>query len=178
MTVLGPAHDDDRLLEERARSLARPVEAASATATAHVVVRVGDQALALPARQLRQVTAIAPITLAPSPLDAVVGVLPLRGHIVAAVDLAVVLGLSAVSPLQERAVVVVDDGAEGTALLVDAIDGLQDLDGDPETVDPPLSGELTRASDAGPRRLSVDALLQSLDGPSQRQHPDSPEGHP
>lgn len=151
-TPLAP-EDDAAILEDRARSLARPAATALTDTELHVVVRVGGNRLALPAAGARHVTGPKPLAALPTGGEPIVGVAPILGQNVAVVDLATLLDVASELPLARRPLLVVDDGDEAVALLVDEIETLT-------TVQVSTTEESVGAApdDPGPRALVGDVV--------------------
>lgn len=168
------APDVETVLDARAEALARRRED-PAQLTLHVVVILGDHRFAVVASRARHVSRARPITLAPSHLEAMAGVVPLHGTVLAAFDLSTVLGVLAAKPAPDRNLVVVDDGGEGMALLVDDVEGLAELDiasFDTDTT----TGGLTRSGPGDLRLVDVDAVLSRLGSSNPPAH-QPPGGH-
>jgi purine-binding chemotaxis protein CheW len=86
-----------------------------------VAIRVAGQDFGLPVIQVRDVLRhwqLTPVPLAPR---AVAGLLNLRGHIVTAIDLRLRLGLPSEGGRSEATLVVVENGSELYALVVDRV---------------------------------------------------------
>ena len=164
--VITPAAeaDDASVLAERARALAAPKgDDRGRAGIPHVVVVVGGHQVALPAARIRHVSA--PQRLAPLPTSAhpVVGLAPILGQLVAVIDLGAALHAPSDLPTAQRPLVLLDDGTEALALLVDAVESLLDIDVAAGTPDASL-GELTSTARAGVRVLHIDALLDASRG--------------
>jgi chemotaxis signal transduction protein len=86
---------------------------------AHVRVRAGGEHYALPVEGVREITPRGRITPVPGAPPAVLGVWNLRGDVVAAVDLATILGLAPDDG--EGRVVVVEDGELRAGLAVEEV---------------------------------------------------------
>jgi purine-binding chemotaxis protein CheW len=87
-----------------------------------VAVRVADEEFALPVMQVRDVLRHRQLTPVPLAPRAVAGLLNLRGHIVTAIDLRLRLGLPPRVEGSEASLVVVENGSELYALVVDSVD--------------------------------------------------------
>lgn len=156
---------DDAVLDERARLLARSVAARPLDAELHLIVRVGASRLAVPAARARHVTGPQPLAALPAGAAPIVGVAPILGQNVAVVDLGTLLDVVASAPVARRSLLVVDDGEESLALLVDAIETLTMVETAAITAasaDATGRGELTGDAAGGLRVLRVDALLAAL----------------
>lgn len=157
--LVGRSADAQQLLDERARLLARPIESQHGRNTSvHVIVRLGEHRLAISVERIRRVGSAKPITPAPSSVPALVGIVQMHGHVLPVVDLSAALDVTTDVPHHERQIVVVDDRADGVALLVDELEGLADVEVGDTARELPL-GNLTRSDHGGPRRLHVDALI-------------------
>lgn len=162
LTDLGslPGSDDDeRVLAARALALAVPVEESHAATELHVVLRVGDHRLGIPADRARHVAPPRHLTPVPAGPPAVVGVAALLGGIVAVADLADLVGAASGLPREQRPLLVVGDGVDVLALLVDAVEELVALEVAAIDDGGPGDGALTGAPVGGLRRLDLDALL-------------------
>lgn len=176
MTGDGETLDSETILAARAEALARPLEG-SAQRTLYVIAVLGDQRVAIVATRAQHVSAAHPVTLVPSQLDAMAGIVALHGTVVAAVDLAAVLGVPAGKAVPERDLVVVDDGGEALALLVDDVEGLAELD-DASFDRPDASTlELAVPGPGGIRLLNVDAVISRI-SPARSSAPQPSGGHP
>ena len=97
---------------------------------------VRGQELALPIADVRETLPIQPITRVVLTPACLAGVFSLRGDIVPAIDLAVLLGLARTEVRDDSRIVVIDHAA-GTAGIV--VDRLRDLRAIGETIEPPPS---------------------------------------
>ncbi len=86
----------------------------------HVLFRVGDVALALPASVVLQMESFSGATAVPGAPPFVLGIVQLRGRVVPVVDLRVRFGLAPVPPTQDARVVVGEHGGRAVALLADS----------------------------------------------------------
>jgi purine-binding chemotaxis protein CheW len=93
-----------------------------------VAVRVADEVFALPVMQVRDVLQHRQLTPVPLAPRAVAGLLNLRGHIVTAIDLRLRLGLPPRVEDSEVSLVVVENGSELYALVVDRVDDVLRLE--------------------------------------------------
>lgn len=166
------------VLDERARALARPTDVAVRQDGAlHVVVRVGPHRIAVPASRARQCSAPQPIaTLPVGGGRKLLGLVPTSAGVVAVADLAELLDVTAAVPMAQRPMVVIDDGGEGLALLVDDLDALAEIEIASDTAD---TDALTVAGpEPGMRILDVDALLEALADPDRPQLHQTPGAPP
>lgn len=118
------SHDDDaRILERRARALARPVEARaerrSEPGAAHAVFEAGTDRFAIDARYVLQVERLSGLVPVPGLPSYVRGVTMLRGEVVAVIDLRILLGLSSRGLTDLSRLVVLGEDAMEIAVLVD-----------------------------------------------------------
>ena len=106
-----------------------------------VTIRIGSQDFGVPVMQVRDVLGhqrLTPVPLAPR---AIAGLLNLRGRIVTAIDLRTRLGLPRLAVGSEAAHVVVENGSERYALVVDGVGDVlhvdeRQLDAVPPSLDP------------------------------------------
>jgi purine-binding chemotaxis protein CheW len=101
-----------------------------------VCFELRGQELALPIASVRETLPIQPITRVVLTPPHLAGVFSLRGDIVPAIDLAVLLGLARTEVHDDSRIVVVDHG-EGTAGIV--VDRLRDLRTIEQALEPPPS---------------------------------------
>lgn len=166
------------VLDQRARALARPSDvAARKDGALHVVVRVGPHRIAVPASKARQCSAPQPIaTLPVGGGRKLLGLVPTSAGVVAVADLAELLGVIAAVPMAQRPMVVVDDGGEGLALLVDDLDALAEIEIASDRAD---TDALTMAGpEPDVRILDVDAVLEALADPDRPQVHQTPGALP
>ena len=93
-----------------------------------VAIRIGNQDFGVPVMQVRDVLRhqhVTPVPLAPR---AIAGLLNLRGRIVTAIDLRTRLGLAPQAATSETADVVVENGGEVYALVVDGVGDVMPVD--------------------------------------------------
>jgi purine-binding chemotaxis protein CheW len=131
----------------------------------HVVFRVGAERFALPLEAVREVVLPQPpFARVPRVSEAVLGVMNLRGRVVAVVDLAALVGLGA-QPLREGAgqVLILDQGKRAIGLLIGAVVGVEPLEQPAEDVRALVRGVV--ASGAGAVTLLCgEALLAAAAG--------------
>lgn len=149
--------DAEEVLAARARALAAPPEGARAPTELHLVLVTGGNLLAVPAHRVRHVAAPKPVTVVPMAPAAVVGIAPVLGGIVAVADLALLVGTGNAVPQEQQTLVLVDDGADPLALLVDGVEELVSLEAFDDSS--PGGGALAGPPTDGLRRLNLDALL-------------------
>lgn len=183
MTTQSSPRDDGpdvaAVLEARAHALARPADDAAARqhGVLHLVVRVGPHRIAVPASKARQCSPPQPVaTLPASGGGKLLGLVPTSAGVVAVADLADLLDVTAAIPIAQRPMVVVDNGGEGLALLVDELEALADIEIASVTNH---TGALTVAGpQPGTRVLDVDALLEALADPDRPQLHQTPGALP
>ena len=107
----------------------------------HVRVRAGGEHYALPVEGVREITRRDPITPVPGAPAAVLGVWNLRGDVVAAIDLAAMLGLAPGDC--EGRIVVVEEGLLHAGLAVEEVLEVEAL---PTTLEPTDSPFLVGAT--------------------------------
>jgi purine-binding chemotaxis protein CheW len=109
----------------------------------HVRVRAGGEHYALPVEGVREIARRDRITPVPGAPDTVLGVWNLRGDVIAAVDLATMLGLGLAAGAEEEGrIVVAEEGGLRAGLAVEAVIGVGAL---PEVVEPAESEYLEGA---------------------------------
>lgn len=116
----------------------------------HVRVRAGGEQYALPVdgvREIAEMAAISPVPGAPAEL---LGVWNLRGDVLAAVDLAGLLGLEAAG--EPRRIVVAEDGEVRAGLVVESVADIGEL---PEALEPADSRFLSASSLLGRTPVGV-----------------------
>jgi purine-binding chemotaxis protein CheW len=107
----------------------------------HVRVRAGGEHYALPVSGVREITELGPITPVPGAPPHLLGVWNLRGDVLAALDLAALLGLISVD--EPARIVVAEHGEVRAGLLVEAVAGVGPL---PQALEPAPSGYLSAAT--------------------------------
>jgi chemotaxis signal transduction protein len=116
--------------------------------TPHVRVRVGCEHYALPVEHVLEIVELATVTAVPGSPAGVLGVHVLRGEVIAAADLATVLGLTS-DQTPQRLVVAGSGDSRRAGLAVDEVVGVETLG--------PLSHE--REGDCVPATARVDGTL-------------------
>lgn len=150
-------------LRQVAERIAREIDAAQAVPAQSrpraVVFRVGEARLALPLTSVREVVMPRPLSRVPRAPEAVLGIMNLRGRVVAVVDL--VLGLSGEQGRQARGptpkvpgqaldggrILLFERGRREIGLLVSEVEGIEAL------------GASTPLVDAEALGASLDALM-------------------
>jgi len=99
-----------------------------------VCFEVRGQELALPIASVRETLPIQPITRVVLTPPALAGVFSLRGDIVPAIDLAVLLGLAPTEIHDDSRIVVIDSDYGAAGIVVDRLRDLRTLD---EALEPP-----------------------------------------
>ncbi|MEA2624968.1 MAG: purine-binding chemotaxis protein CheW [Candidatus Binatota bacterium] len=117
------AAETARVLQERARLLARPSERDRTGETLSVLAfTLGGERYALETRHLREILRPTPVAPVPGLPEYVLGVTSLRGEILAVVDLRILLGLPA-GPASDRArLIVLGDRFAEFAIVAEAIE--------------------------------------------------------
>jgi chemotaxis signal transduction protein len=108
----------------------------------HVRVRAGGEQYALPVQGVREITRRERITPVPGAPAGVLGVWNLRGDVIAAVDLASLLGLEGAADSDEARMVVAEHGELRAGLTVEAVTEVGPL---PATIEPAESDYLSGA---------------------------------
>ena len=149
----------DRILRQRARTLARRGETGGAVAEPCLLLRVGDHRLALPAARARHVLPTGPVAVVPGVAAAVRGVTCVMGELVPVVELRALVDATTKQPRDGRQLVVVDDGDHPLGLEVDGVETIVDLQIDEASSAGRTPGDLTCPLRGGLRLLVLDALL-------------------
>jgi chemotaxis signal transduction protein/DNA-binding transcriptional ArsR family regulator len=135
----------------------------------HVIFELGEEACALPVRQVREVMRHEPPRRVPSTLPGLLGVRDVRGALLGVHDLATVLGHPAGEPTS--LLVVHDHAGRVSGLAVGAIHGVEPIE--PGTLHAPPTDAPGVAALATGRRglvlvLDADGLLETVRGPASR----------
>lgn len=153
----GLSAEASRILEERARDLARPLgdEATAASTLALVTFARGESAYALPASDAIAVVPVCDPTPVPGTPPAVRGVVNHRGRILAAVDVGRVLSAEEQSASEPELGIVVASGPVWFVLLSDTVPELVAVE----------ESDVTAATDGaeGPVRGVTGAMAAVLD---------------
>jgi purine-binding chemotaxis protein CheW len=155
------------VLEERARALAR-VAAAPASAAEMLEVAtftLGNERYGIETRHVREVARLAEYTPVPGAPDFVLGILNLRGEIVALIDLRRLFGIGQSGTTDTSRVVVLGGSRREFGVLVDAVSEVLHLRADEVFDPPPTAGSPARNCLRGVTRealiiLDGGALLQ------------------
>jgi len=107
----------------------------------HVRVRAGGEHYALPVAGVREIAPLGQITPVPGAPAAILGVWNLRGDVIAAIDLARLLGLQ--SEAEPSRIVVGEDGTVRAGLVVESVIDVGAL---PEALEPADSEFLSAAA--------------------------------
>jgi purine-binding chemotaxis protein CheW len=161
--ALNPSPEKARaLLEERTRLLARvpPQPTADGAVLLVVSFRLAGESYALETRYLREVQRLTDYTPLPGAPAFVVGVLNLRGEILAVFDPRPLLGLAADAPGEQTRVLVLGVDRPEYGLLVDAAEEIRNLP-ERDLYQPPDS--ITGAGREYLRGITQEALIV-LDG--------------
>ena len=115
------------VLRERAELLARPGEVAADDASLLPVLEfgLGEERYAIAATAVREITRTKTITPVPGTPPHIAGVMPVRGRIVALLDLATLIDAPAVDLGQEAFVVVLQGKGSEFAVVADLVAGLR-----------------------------------------------------
>lgn len=163
-----PDPEVQRVLEERARRLARrPDPPAAEDAVEAVVFALGPERFAVEGRRVREVFRLQARSVLPGAPVPIAGVTAHRGELLTLLDLRSTLGLSA-SALNDLArVLVLERGRTRAGLLVDRVEGLRLLAGEelrPPPPDGPAPREYLRGvTDDSLIVLDVDMILRLFD---------------
>jgi purine-binding chemotaxis protein CheW len=123
----------------------------------HVRVRAGGEHYALPVEGVREIASRDRITPVPGAPEAVLGVWNLRGDVIAAVDLAAMLGLESAG--NEGRIVVAEDGGVRAGLAVEDVLEVEAL---PRAVEPAESELLEGAVLVGQTPVGIIDLAATL----------------
>lgn len=82
---------------------------------------IADQAFCIDIRNVREIRCWTPATPIPHAPEAILGVINLRGTVMAVVDLRAHLGLGRTEPTSRHVIVVIQDGDRVAGVLVDAV---------------------------------------------------------
>lgn len=125
-------YDIPRILEQMRADYWHSLETAEQTESVeqsdYMVVAFGQQRFGLPAATCREVLKLPRIVKVPRLPGHLPGIINLRGEIVAVTDLRPLLRLEAGEPSAAFRLVVIADGAQKTALLVERVEGLRAVD--------------------------------------------------
>jgi chemotaxis signal transduction protein len=118
--------DDRRVLEERARALARPATAArgSEPELQLVGVRIGGESYAVEVRSAEAIEALPAVAPVPGLSPPWAGVVNLRGTLYPVVDAARLVGVEPQEPPERRRLVLVSGAGVVVALSVDGVAGI------------------------------------------------------
>lgn len=160
MTTPGDDGDQaalDALLRARAAALADPRQLpALADARAAVVVTAGRERFAIEAAAVREVFSARRATPLPWSPPHVAGLIARNGRVLPAFHLHAVLGLALVSLPEHGRALVLGEGGDSCALLVEHVDVALDVALDGLTPLPPTASPALRAVAAG---VAVDGLV-------------------
>lgn len=110
------------VLAERARALALQEESASAErGAASLSFRLGGSSYSLPATDVREVQPLGACTPLPAVPPFIVGLVNVRGRLIAAVDLRPLLGIAAGAPAPTAQLLIVAAGEGEVGLIADAV---------------------------------------------------------
>jgi len=145
------ADQEARLLERRARALARPVapDADETPADTVLLVSLGSDRRTIAVAHVLDVTPFDALTPVPGTPPYVLGLTSRRGRVLAVCDLAPVLGLA--GPVTPREIVAVELGDVAFGIVVDASEGPL-----PQTAANRLAPSLDLQALVAERRLEID----------------------
>ena len=126
-----------------------------------VTVRLGGQLLGIPVLEVHDVMRLGLLTRVPRAPDMVAGVMNLRGRIVTAIDVRRCLGLAERPAGTASMGVVIEQGGQPYALVVDAVGDVVTVAGDRYEAQPATLSPAWRAVTLGVYRL--DELMLVLD---------------
>jgi purine-binding chemotaxis protein CheW len=111
-----------RILEERARTLAREETTADIELSEELVTfRLGEGGYSIPARFVREVQPLSGWTPLPSTAPCVVGLVNVRGRLLAALDIRPLLDVAPTAPRNDAFLLVVSASGMEVALLADHV---------------------------------------------------------
>ncbi|MGR3541264.1 MAG: chemotaxis protein CheW [Hasllibacter sp.] len=137
---------------------ARPKAPVAGDAIEVLSIRLGEQDYAIPVAQVREIRGWSPATRLPGAPPEMVGVINLRGSVLAVTDLAVALGGPPLTPGPRSVVVVVEAGGKQRGLLIDGVTDIRTLSED--RIQPVPSG---RDGAVTALHTDDDGLLRILD---------------
>jgi chemotaxis signal transduction protein len=129
---------------------------------AHVHVRVGAEAYALPVAHVVEVGEIGSLTFAPGAAPGTLGLRNLRGELLPVFDLGTILGV-APCDAPRRMLVAERDGLQA-GLAVDAVTAVDDLPDSDQEVDSALLSGAVLIDGSLVGVIDVDRLFESLEG--------------
>ena len=141
-----------------------------------VCFELHDQELALPIGDVRETLPLVPITRVVLTPPCLAGVFSLRGDIVAAIDLGILLGLPATEIGDDSRIVVVEHAIGSVGIVVDRLRDLRTIEGlePPPPSLPPAVAALLRGVASTPtgsvRVLDANAILHAEPLQSLRAH--------
>jgi chemotaxis signal transduction protein len=163
-----PWSDADRLiLEARTRALAAPPAAAErGTLSSILLLRVGGERYGIPAEAVQAVAALLRLSPLPHAPPEVAGLTARGGQILPVFHLRAVLGLSLAALPEYGRIVLLGEGREQLALVVDAVEGMKAVDVStlkpaPATLSAPAFALVLGVDDEGVPLLDPAALLAS-----------------
>ncbi len=127
------------------RNLEAVEESSGGSVTEYLIIRCGAKRYGLPAANCREVLKLPRLVRVPRLPEHLRGIFNLRGEIVAVTDLCPLFGQGAQSVRESFRLVVIEDGAIRTALLVEVVEGLTGIG--EEQVEPLAEGAATGSRD-------------------------------
>jgi purine-binding chemotaxis protein CheW len=161
----GPERLAEFFFREEERASASP-EPADAPRREHLAVRLAAELYALPIERVREIQKVPFVTEVPRAPPEILGLMSLRGEVVAMIDARVLLGLPRPEPGRTARVVLVDPGDGVVGMLVDEVAGVlrlasADIEPVPPGIDrePPLLSGVARMQGRLLGLLDLAALL-------------------
>jgi purine-binding chemotaxis protein CheW len=154
------SYEIDQILQEMRsdywRNLEAEEEGSAGAGREYLIVRCGGNRYGLPAASCREVLKLPRLIRVPRLPEHLCGIFNLRGEIVAVTDMCPLLGQEAQKIRNDFRLVVVEEGALKTALLVEVVEGLKAVD--EEQVE-----SLAEGAGAGARDLISGKVVQEED---------------
>ena len=104
---------EDQMLDEKHHS--------SESSLKIISFRLADQVFCLDIMAVKEIRVWQKATPLPHSPDYVLGFINLRGKVIPVVDMAVRLGLPAINPTEQSAIIVIDEGDRGVGILVESV---------------------------------------------------------
>jgi purine-binding chemotaxis protein CheW len=126
----------------------------------HVRLRVAGEAYALPIENVLEVMPLGEVTAVPGSPPELLGVLNLRGHVLAVADLAPILGLRRTAPAARM--LVAESGDLSATFVIDEVSEVGELDDPTEATESPLLAGATLAGGDLIGIIDLDRVFSSL----------------